>query len=387
MDAETDAAFNQASASECASLLHDLMIRKCFEPHRRMLLAIPPATRMVLKELRTGLILGWYVGWLPPSPHSALLTILCAVKSKVEEYARFGITITEGQMPSGMPKGFLADHGELKGSAIDEAADQFGFSVEYPPTFRGDRKGGVESQHHTDHKKVDDELPGYNHAGRHRDRGEDHAALSANWNFPEYMRELLLHWLWYNTEEEVPEVAPFDMLAAVPAIRPTRVNIFNWLREHDNTSEIAVAAEELEAFCLPDYPAVIRKNAVYLKLPVGGREMILPRLAYSSAALVASGLLQQVKQTGKSIQTRIKLNPEALLPARGVPYDTFGLKELEEKLVAAQALEARAEGLKAKYEAAYAEDDERRNHLREDHRAAFNTRLAAGLQAKGDASR
>ncbi len=286
---------------------------------RSRLKKLPPMTRLVLKDLRTGLIRGWYCGWLPPSPRTALLAILCAARSKVAMYKRFGIDITEEQFPSGLARTVQADNGEFKGAAMLEAEEQFGFSVDFTEVFRGDRKGSIESQHHTDHKKLDADAPGYSNGGKHRDRGEDHAAISACWNYWEYMRELLLHYLDYN-HEEVPDLAPLDMLHEQPPIKPTRLNIFNWLREHGNTSELPVDVASLEAFCLEDIPAVIRKNGVYLKVKIDGRDVVMPRLRYTSEELIATGLMSEVQRTNHVIQTFVKMDPEDLqtvwLPTR-----------------------------------------------------------------------
>jgi hypothetical protein len=200
------------------------------------------------------------------------------------------------------------------------AEEQFGFSVDFTEVFRGDRKGSIESQHHTDHKRLDADAPGYSKGGKHRDRGEDHAAVSACWNYWEYMRELLLHYLDYNNEE-VPDLAPLDMLHEQPPIKPTRLNIFNWLRAHGNTSELPVDVEALEAYCLVDVPAVIRKNGVYLKVKIDGRDTLMPRLRYTSDELIATGLMSQVQRTNQVIPTSVKMDPEALetawLPTRG----------------------------------------------------------------------
>lgn len=278
---------------------------------RSRLKVLPPMTRLVIKDTYTGLVMGWYCGWLPPSPRTALLAILCAAKSKVATLARYGITITDSDWPFGLARRILADNGELKGHEAAQVGAQFGFAIELTPTFRGDKKGDMESQHHTDHKTLDDEAPGYTHGGKHTERGEEHASVSALWNLYEYMGELLRNWMDYN-REVVPDLAPVDMLLRNPEIVPTRLNIFNWMREHNATSELPVDVEELEAFCLPDVKAVIRKNGLYLLGNVCGREVVLPRLRYMSEELRESGLMQQVRRLKHVIRTSVKMDRENL---------------------------------------------------------------------------
>jgi len=278
---------------------------------RSRLKVLPPATRLVLKDVRTGLVMGWYCGWLPPSPRTALLAVLCAAKSKVPALARFGITITDDDWPCGLARRILADNGELKGHEATEAENQFGFALEWTPTFRGDKKGDMESQHHYDHKKLDDELPGYTDGGKHVERGQEHASIAAAWNYYEYMGELIRNWRDYNNEV-VPDLAPADMLLRNPEISPTRLNIFKWMRANRATSELMVDVEALEAFCLPDVKAVIRKSGLYLKGMVCGREVVMPRLRYMSDELRDSGLLQQVRRLGHVIQTTVKMDREQI---------------------------------------------------------------------------
>ncbi|MDR7298655.1 hypothetical protein J2X16_004018 [Pelomonas aquatica] len=276
---------------------------------------LPPMTRLVLKESRTGIIYGLYCGWKPPSPSTALQAILHgAMDCKVAWAARFGIDIPPGSIPGLLARMHLADNGELKAEQITEAEEQFGFGVTCTPTFSGDRKGGIETQHHTDHQLLDKHLPGATH-GRPKERGQEHAALGALWNYYEYMRELIRYVVWHNTVEEVPDLAPDDMLLAEPRIPPTRINIFNWLTERRMNRSVPVDYQALRAFTLPDVNVVIRKNGIYIEAKVHGKMQALPRLRYTSAELVATGLLDKVKQTGKVIHTRMKMSHEDLSEA------------------------------------------------------------------------
>jgi hypothetical protein len=276
---------------------------------------LPPMTRLMLKESRTGVIYGLYCGWKHPSPSTALQAILHgAMDCKVAWAARFGIDIPPGSIPGLLARMHLADNGELKAEQITEAEEQFGFGVTYTPTFSGDRKGSIESQHHKDHAHVDKHLPGATH-GKPKARGQEHAALGALWNYYEYMRELIRYIVWHNTVEEVPDLAPDDMLLAEPRIPPTRVNIFNWLTERRMNRAVPVDCQALRAFTLPDVNVVIRKNGIYIEAKVHGRMQALPRLRYTSAELVATGLLDKVKQTGKVIHTRMKMSHEDLSEA------------------------------------------------------------------------
>jgi hypothetical protein len=185
---------------------------------------LPPMTRMILKEVRVGLIYGIYCGWEPPSPATALQAILHgASQDKAGWAARFGIEMPDGAMPAMLARSHLADNGELKAEKATEAEQQFGFGIDVTPTDSGDRKGGVESQHRSDHAKLDHKVPGSTFGHRPK-RGDILPVTQALWNYYEYMRELILHIIWHNTIEEVSDLAPDDMLLVDPPIPPTRIN-------------------------------------------------------------------------------------------------------------------------------------------------------------------
>lgn len=272
---------------------------------------LPAMTRTILKEVRCGLIIGIYAGWDAPSPTTALKTLLHAVDDKVSFCARFGITITADEWPSFLPRTILADNGEMKGSTLTEAERQFGFGIEYAPAHRGDRKGSVESQHHTDHKKLDHKLPG-NTKGKQRERGEQYPVVNALWNYHEYMQELIRHVLDHNNVEEVPDLAPVEMLMADPPIKPTRSNIYRWLLSKNMATEVVVNVSAFRAFTLPDWPAVLHKNGVYIKADILGTTVRVARLRYSSKELVSTGLMSQVKQSNSPIDVTVKFDQEDL---------------------------------------------------------------------------
>lgn len=278
---------------------------------RSRLKKLPAMTRSILKDIRTDLIIGLYCGWDAPSPATALKTILHGVEDKVAYCARFGITIAPDEWPSLLPRTILADNGELKGSKPSEAERQFGFGIEYPPVHRGDRKGSIETQHHTDHKKLDHKIQGST-KGKLRERGEQHAAVDALWNYHEYMGEQIRHVLDHNNVQEVPDLAPTDMLLECPEVKPTRLNIYKWLVSKNMVADIPVDVEVFRAFTMPDWPAVLHKNGVYLKAKVLERLVRIPRLRYNSKGLIATGLMSQVKQTNRTLDVTVKLDQEDL---------------------------------------------------------------------------
>jgi hypothetical protein len=84
------------------------------------------------------------------------------------------------------------------------------------------------------------------------------------------MHELLQHIINYN-DTEVPHLAPTAMKIA--GVRPSRINIFKWLRKHDQAADVPCDLEHLRALTLPSWPAVLQHNGIILKSPDGKRNI------------------------------------------------------------------------------------------------------------------
>lgn len=287
---------------------------------------LPPMTRLVLRESRVGLIYGLYCGWERASQATALLAIIHgAMPDKVEWARRFGVEINRDAIPGLLAKNTLGDNGEMKGEAITAFSEEFGVGISFAPNGQGEAKGGIESSHRTIHRRVDHNIPGTTH-GKQRTRGEKHAALAALWNYYEYMSKLIEYIVFHNTEEEVPDLAPDDMLMHTPRIRPTRINIYKWLDNQGLNASVQYDYQALRAYALPTREAVVCKNGIRLVVKIQGRKTHLPRLRYTSKALAETGLLSQVKQTGKTIPTILKIDDNDISKAWAVTR--FGLIEV-----------------------------------------------------------
>lgn len=240
---------------------------------RSRLIKLPPLTRSLVMEVRSTACMGLYCGWDHPSPGTGLRAIYCAATDKADLCKRFGIAIGPDDWPGMLCRTYLADNGELKAKVTTEAERQIGFGIEFARAYSGSSKSTVETQHHTDHRKLDHRIPGTTH-GKQHERGMPQPIDAALWNYWEYMRELLLWILEYNNQE-IPKLAPTEMLIA--GIRPTRINIFKWLRDHGQRADIQCDLDQLRALTLPEWPAVVQYNGVIVKTPDGKRNVAGPR--------------------------------------------------------------------------------------------------------------
>ena len=91
------------------------------------------------------LIVGIYVGLEPPCWVGAMLALWNCSIDKVGYCARYGISITSGQWPTGgMPLHLMGDRGELISRQAEALSEGFNIDVENAPPYNGAAKGVVE---------------------------------------------------------------------------------------------------------------------------------------------------------------------------------------------------------------------------------------------------
>jgi hypothetical protein len=263
---------------------------------------LPPMTRLIIKEPISTAVIGVYCDWQPASPNSALKAILAAAQDKHELCARYGIECPEGHWPGILCRTYLADNGELRAAEITEAERVFQFSIEYARTYHGASKGDVESQHRTDHVRVDHTLPGST-KGKKRSRGEDDPRDSAIFNYHEYMQILVRHYFNYNNEL-VPERAPLEMIQA--GVEPTRLNVLKWYRDTHQSAEIKVDIEHLRAHTLDRWPAVIKENGIFLKSRDKAR--IYHHHRFFSEELLKDARFQHARRTRRAKDVTVRVD-------------------------------------------------------------------------------
>lgn len=267
---------------------------------------LPAATRSIIIEQRSTVILGVNVGWEHASSGTFLQTVYIAATDKVELCARFGIDIGPDDWPGLVCRKYLVDNGEARTSESLTAAAQIGTDIEYAPSYAGAAKGDVESHHHSDHRRLDHLIPGTTH-GRQKQRGEKDPADFALWNYYEYMREYLLTCIAYNNTE-APELAPTRML--MEQIRPTRINILKWLLAHDQRADIIVDLNLLRAWTLPIHHAVIQYNGIILKYPGSENNVHGPR--FMSEALREDPRFVEAVRLRRTSRVQVRFQQENL---------------------------------------------------------------------------
>lgn len=257
-------------------------------------------------DAKTGLILGAHFFYGKARAEDALLTMYRIASSKNELGTRLGIPeqLNDNTFPPILPKEFRVDHGEFFTVENKAAANDLHVDLTFAPSGQGSMKGGVESHHHAGHKMVDRHLLGANE-GRQRKPGEKDSRLPACLNMNQYQRQW---WKWahyQNCVELVDELMTVELRREAakryPSFQPTRINIFNLLRElgYVGYEAYSPALTQLRRRLLPTVKARIYPEGIRLLSPEsGGKDVIVRPFIYRSDIFYAQrwDLLAGTKQ-------------------------------------------------------------------------------------------
>jgi hypothetical protein len=264
--------------------------------------------RLMIHEAKSELIMGLHCGFEPPSTRTFLLAVANAASSKVDFYARFGLTIADDQAPALAVKTYLGDNGEYRSIEAKQALARFGAHVEMAASGEARRKGPIEGLHHVFHSRLDKTLDGATH-GRPRKRGEVSPILKGCLNYYEYMHELLKEVLYYNNEEIVPHLLTTEMRRE--NVHPTRIEIYRWMITKGYVSDFTPDLSILRAHFYPELPAKLTESGIYLlREDCGNQEVMVPGLRYMSRYLIETGMLSNARMRGTRKVT-----------VRGIPED------------------------------------------------------------------
>lgn len=239
--------------------------------------AVGTCYRIPVIDAFSEMAVGLYCGFDAPSESTALLAMLNAAEDKSKLFERFDVKFSPDQMPATQFARFIVDNGEARTVGTFQVLNNLGIGVEYVESYRGDRKGPVESQHKSIHRIIDNKGEGRTR-GRMRSRGEIHSAISACWTWFDYMRQLLKAILYFNCELNATSVMnrhPFRTAMIKDGVRPVRKEIYQWCVENNKIASPSVDLRQFRAMFLPKMKAVIKRNGVFLVRPDRGNKIEL----------------------------------------------------------------------------------------------------------------
>ncbi|MFO1315490.1 MAG: hypothetical protein U1F58_07775 [Burkholderiales bacterium] len=270
---------------------------------------VGPLTRITVLDGAIGYITGMYCGFDAPSASTGLQAIAHAAADKVAYCARYGIEISPEEWLAFAHKLYLADNGELRNEQSMAALQQWGATLEYAESGRGDRKP-VESDHHSAQAKVDHRLPGTTF-GRRKKRGEPDPASKAALNHYEYVRQHIRRILHHNNQARVPHLLTLEMRR--DNVLPFRLNILKWMLANGYGTAFEPPIEVLRAHFLPEFRAVIRGNGLFLLRPDCKDKRVVYGARFVGQYLLDSGLMERGRRA--VISTVVRTNPNDLSKA------------------------------------------------------------------------
>lgn len=274
--------------------------------------ALGTCHRILVHDAMSGVICGVYCGLEAPSGRTAQIAALNSAMDKVGFFARFGITITNDQVPAVQFRKFLADNGELRNENSIRVMTSIGSAIEFVERGRAERKSLVESGHRSIHHLVDNKGDGWTR-GRQRERGEDHSAVAACWTWFEYMRELLRAIVYYNCHLDASNFMnrhPFGTEMKAKGVAPNRAAIHAWCVKNNRVGLVAMDVDLLRAALLPEMNAVVRQNGVFLLRPDRGlKNEVVPGHRFSGPRAMELGWH---RGGVRSFVVKVKVDPDNL---------------------------------------------------------------------------
>jgi putative transposase len=290
--------------------------------------ALGTGTRICIHDAFSDVIGAPYCGLEGASGNTALLAIYHATQSIVELAKRFGMDLTEDQIPPMFFRKYLTDNGELRTALTIAVMKALSSSIEFVESNRPERKGGVEAGHHSINSSLDDKIDGSTF-GRQRERGEEATAIAACWTWFEYVGELLLAIAYHNTCADASALFaahPCRVEMARDGVGKTRMDIYKWALKTNRNFAPAFDRNLLRARLLPSHRAVVRENGVFLLRPDRGRKLEYvkgPR--FLGLRITQLQMIERVRR-GERIELDVHLDPENL--SRGWISDERGIHEL-----------------------------------------------------------
>ena len=274
-----------------------------------LLKVLPSTYRTVVIDVRTEYILGLYCGFERPSTLTSLLAILHCATDKVAFCAKHGVTISEGDWHSRVPRRIRADNGEIKSEKGISTMSATEVGLEFVRSYAGDMKSLVEATHLMMHRYADHHAAGSTQ-GQPKERGESSREEDACRTFEQNMKFVIETVLYINNEQAVPHLLTVEMRAE--GVKPTRRAIYEWCVEKGYVTSEPTDLDTLHAHCLPKLKAVIHRDGIHVFDPRDDRRLI-PGLVFVSNWLAESGLCERA--TRGRIPCELQLDPQDISTA------------------------------------------------------------------------
>jgi hypothetical protein len=291
----------------------DIHLVSCFNP----LQSIGVGRGLFVRDIYSGLFLGWTISECNPTVEDAKLAILRAAESKEHLIQKHGLDFPAEDFPSLLFAKYQSDNGEVRcRDGITVITESMKSKVEFIPSQRADLNSPSETGHQIRHKTLDCQLPGATF-GRQTKRGEVAPVLNSMMSKYAYM-QVLIDWIhWFNVEKkidlrEIPTEMQRDFAREGKALTRTRLELFRWARLNGYVTGQPINLDYLRAHLLPKFQATINRDGIWLHRPNNGSNIeLLKGAKFNDVYLAESGLMREAASR-KSMHIEVRADPDDL---------------------------------------------------------------------------
>jgi hypothetical protein len=291
----------------------DVHLVSCFNP----LQSIGVGRALFVRDIYSGLFLGWTVSERNPTVEDAKLAILRAAEPKEQLLQKYRLDFPADDFPSLLFAKYQSDNGELRcKDGITVISDNLESKVEFIRSHRPELNSPSETGHQIRHKTLDHQLPGTTF-GRQTQRGEEAPVVNSVLSKFAYM-QVLIDWIhWFNAEEkidlrDIPVEMQRDFAREGKPMKRTRLELFRWAKSNNYITGQAINLSYLRAHLLPKFQATIKRDGIWLHRPGDGANIeLLKGAKFNDSYLAESGLMREAISR-KSMHIEVRADPDDL---------------------------------------------------------------------------
>ncbi|GFD86822.1 hypothetical protein KUL150_28810 [Alteromonas sp. KUL150] len=161
-------------------------------------LIVGKPTLILVKDVFSRMVMGWYLGFENPSYYSNVLAFASAISDKTSEYTEAGFeTVPDGLLPVAICQKISGDKGELYTHRGETLRKNFGVTFTTSRSYGSDANGIIERALQSVEKSFEHDLPGIAQPPKAKKQGGKDSRLVANVTIEELreyvLEEILLH--------------------------------------------------------------------------------------------------------------------------------------------------------------------------------------------------
>ncbi|MCL1068003.1 Mu transposase C-terminal domain-containing protein [Shewanella olleyana] len=191
-------------------------------------LIIGKPTLVLVKDVFSRTVVGWYLGFENPSYYSTVLALASAISDNTDDFKKAGFdNVPAGLVPVTMCQKISGDKGEIHTHAGDVLRNQFGVTFTASRSYGSDANGMIERAIRKVEESFEDDLPGVAEAIKAKKQGGKDTRLKAGVTLEELRGYVLEEILIHNQYADLSK--SYDRDADMPVDLPlTPISLWKW---------------------------------------------------------------------------------------------------------------------------------------------------------------